>query len=153
LPAGTRAGQHHLVDLTLTHLRQLADVAAGMYKVVSRHGLRRITSEFVEAVEYRTKLGQRVEGAMGSLWKFEALFLSDQPPTKPSSSSRRMRFRRGPIRTARFFPDAGKTGSRHRAACATTLALEAGKVAVTDVDDIGGQRGGFLKLTVILTVC
>jgi hypothetical protein len=33
------------------------------------------------------------------------------------------------------------------------LALEAGKVAVTDVDDIGGQGGGFLKLTVILTVC
>ena len=77
------------MDLTLTHLRQLADVAAGMYNVVSRHGLRRITREFVEAVEYRTKLGQRVEGAMGSLWKFEALFLSEHTLDDPSSSSRR----------------------------------------------------------------
>ena len=83
MPAGIRAGQHHLVDLTLTHLRQLADVAADMYNVVSRHRLRRITREFVEAVEYRTKLGQRVEGAMGSLWKFEAFFLSEHSLDEP----------------------------------------------------------------------
>jgi hypothetical protein len=34
LPASEDAGQHHLVDLTLAHLRQLADVAAGLSDVV-----------------------------------------------------------------------------------------------------------------------
>jgi hypothetical protein len=65
------------MDLTLTHLRQLADVAAGLCDIVSRQGLCRITSELVESIEYRTKLRQRVEGAMGSLWKFQALLLPE----------------------------------------------------------------------------
>jgi hypothetical protein len=39
LPASEDAGQHHLVDLTLAHLRQLADVAAGLSDVVSHQGL------------------------------------------------------------------------------------------------------------------
>ena len=38
MPASSRAGQHHLADLTLAHLRQLADVAAGLSDVVRRHG-------------------------------------------------------------------------------------------------------------------
>jgi hypothetical protein len=38
LALGTRAGQHYLVDLTFTDLRQLADVAAGLRDVVSRQG-------------------------------------------------------------------------------------------------------------------
>ena len=44
------------MDLTLTHLRQFADVPTGLCDIVSRHGLCRITRELVEAVEYRTKL-------------------------------------------------------------------------------------------------
>ena len=77
---GTRAGQHYLVDLAFTDLRQLADVAAGLRDVVSRHGLCRITSELVETVEYRAQLREDVEGAMGSLREFEALLFSEQPP-------------------------------------------------------------------------
>jgi hypothetical protein len=70
------------VDLTLTHLRQLADVMAGLRDVVSRHGLCRITSELVETVEYRAQLREDVEGAMGSLRKFEALLCSEQAPRR-----------------------------------------------------------------------
>ena len=39
LASGARAGQHRLVDLTFTDLRQLADIAAGLQDVVSHHGL------------------------------------------------------------------------------------------------------------------
>jgi len=111
------------VDLTLTHFRQLAEVTAGLYDVVSRHGLRRITREFVEAVEYRTKLGQRVEGAMGSLWKFEALFLSehtlDEPVQLLSANERYSDesllglrdLGAEPIGTGHFFPGIGTVGS------------------------------------------
>ena len=38
-----------------------------------------VTGELVQAVEYRTQFRQCVEGAMGSLWKFEALLCSEQP--------------------------------------------------------------------------
>jgi hypothetical protein len=44
------------VDLTFTDLRQLADAAAGLCDIIRRHGLGRITGEFVEAVEYRAQL-------------------------------------------------------------------------------------------------
>jgi hypothetical protein len=71
------------VDLTFTDLRQLADVAAGLRDVVSRHGLCRITSELVETVEYRAQLREDVEGAMGSLREFEALLCSEQPLDEP----------------------------------------------------------------------
>ena len=37
--------------------------------IIRRHGLCRITGEFVEAVEYRAQLRACVEGAIGSLWK------------------------------------------------------------------------------------
>jgi len=83
LAPGTRAGQHYLVDLTFTDIRQLADVAAGLRDVVSRHGLCRITSELVETVEYRAQLREDVEGAMGSLREFEALLCSEQPLDEP----------------------------------------------------------------------
>jgi hypothetical protein len=53
LASGARAGQYRLVDLTFTHLGQLADVAAGLCNIIRRHGLCRITGELVEAVEYR----------------------------------------------------------------------------------------------------
>ena len=76
---GTRAGQHHLVDLTFTDLRQLAYLAAGLRDIVSSNGLCRITSELIEAVEYRSQLRECVEATMGSLWKFEALLFSEQP--------------------------------------------------------------------------
>ena len=59
----------HLVDLTFTDLRQLADIAAGLCDVASRHRLGRITSELVEAVEYRAQLRECVEATMGSLRK------------------------------------------------------------------------------------
>jgi hypothetical protein len=44
------------VDLTFTDLRQLANVPAGLCDIIRRHGLCRITGEFVEAVEYRAQL-------------------------------------------------------------------------------------------------
>ena len=65
------------MDLTFTDLRQLSDVAAGLCDIIRRHGLCRITSELVEAVEYRAQLRECVDGAMGSLWKFEALLFSE----------------------------------------------------------------------------
>ena len=71
------------MDLTLTHLRQLADVTAGLSDVVSRHGLCRITGELIEAVKYLTQLRECVEGAMGSLREFEALLCSEQPLDEP----------------------------------------------------------------------
>jgi hypothetical protein len=37
----------------------------------------------METVEYSTQLRERVEGAMGSLWKFEALLYSEQPLDEP----------------------------------------------------------------------
>ena len=107
------------MDLTLTHLRQLADVTAGLCDVVSRHGLCRITGELIEAVKYLTQLRECVEGAMGSLREFEALLCSEQPLDEPvqllSANERDTDkpflcspvSRRGPIGTARFFPDAG----------------------------------------------
>jgi hypothetical protein len=52
-------------------------VAAGLSDVVGLHGFCRITCELVEAVEYRAQLRECVEGAMGSLRKFEALFSSE----------------------------------------------------------------------------
>jgi hypothetical protein len=66
-----------------TDLRQLAYVAAGLHDVVSRDGLCRITAELVEAVEYRAQLRESVEATMGSLRKFEALLLSEQPFDEP----------------------------------------------------------------------
>ena len=54
---GARARQHHLVDLPFADLRQVAYVAAGLHDVISRNGLCRITSELVEALEYRVQLG------------------------------------------------------------------------------------------------
>ena len=57
------------MDLTFTDLRQLANVAAGLCDVVGRHGLCRITGEFVEAVEYRAQLRECVQATMGSLRK------------------------------------------------------------------------------------
>jgi hypothetical protein len=57
------------VDLTFTDLRQLADAAAGLSDVIGRHGLCRITGEFVEAVEYYAPLSECAEGAIGSLRK------------------------------------------------------------------------------------
>ena len=59
---GARAGQHHLVDLPF------ADLGSSRM-LLSRHGLRQITSELVDTVEYRTQLRKCVEGAMGSLGK------------------------------------------------------------------------------------
>jgi hypothetical protein len=56
LAPGARAGQHRLVDLTLTDLRQLATVATGLCDIIRRHRLRRITGELVEAIEYRAQL-------------------------------------------------------------------------------------------------
>jgi hypothetical protein len=58
-----------LVDLTFTDLRQLADIAAGLFDVGNRHRLGRITGELVEAVEYRAQLRECVEATMGSLRK------------------------------------------------------------------------------------
>jgi hypothetical protein len=69
LASGARAGQHHLVDLTFTDLRQFADVAAGLHDIISSNGLCRITGELVEAVEYRAQLGECVEATMGWLRK------------------------------------------------------------------------------------
>ena len=89
-PSGARAGQSRLVDLTFTDLRQLAKVAAGLRNVIRRHGLARITGEFVEAVEYRAQLRECVEGAMGSPWKVEALLFSERASQRavlPLSSS------------------------------------------------------------------
>jgi hypothetical protein len=111
------------VDLTFTDLRQLADVAAGLSNIIHRHGLCRITGEFVEAVKYRAQLCECVEGAMGSLRKFEALLLSEQPLNEPvqllsadegytGEAFPGLRgSRREPIGMARSFPDAGKAGS------------------------------------------
>jgi hypothetical protein len=84
-----RAGEHHLVDLTLTHLRQLVDVEAGLCDVVCRYRLCPIASELVEAVEYRTQLRECVEGATDLLQKFEALLVPNSPSTKPPCSSSR----------------------------------------------------------------
>src|SRR6266478_3914874 len=67
----------------LTHLHQLADVAAGLCDLVRRHGLCRITSELVKTVEYRAQLREDVEDAMGSLREFEALLCSEQPLDEP----------------------------------------------------------------------
>jgi hypothetical protein len=83
LPAGTRAGQDHLVDFTFTDLRQLADVAAGLRDVVSRHGLCRITSRLVETVGYRAQLREDVEDAMGSLWSSRLCSIPNSPSTEP----------------------------------------------------------------------
>ena len=86
LAPGTRAGQHYLVDLTFTDLRQLADVAAGLRDVVSRHGLCRITSELVETVEYRAQLGECVQGGMCLLRRVRgfALFRIDSRRSRPT---------------------------------------------------------------------
>jgi hypothetical protein len=56
LASGARAGQHRLVDLTFTDLRQLANVAASLCDIIRHHGLCRITGELVEAVKYRAQL-------------------------------------------------------------------------------------------------
>jgi hypothetical protein len=78
-----RAGQHDLVDLTVTHPRQLAEVAAGLRDVIGRQRLCRINGELVEAVEYGTRPREHVEGAVCSLRKFEALLYSEQPLDEP----------------------------------------------------------------------
>jgi hypothetical protein len=57
--------------------RRLAEVAAGLYDVVSRHGLCRITSELIETVEDRPQLRECVEGTMSSLRKVQALLFSE----------------------------------------------------------------------------
>jgi nucleotidyltransferase/DNA polymerase involved in DNA repair len=57
------------VDLPFADLRQLADIAAGLCDVGSRHRLGRITGELVEAVEYRAQLRECVQATMGSLRK------------------------------------------------------------------------------------
>jgi hypothetical protein len=46
-------------------------------------GFVRIASELLETVESRAQLGEDVEGAMGSLQKFEALLYSEQPLDEP----------------------------------------------------------------------
>jgi hypothetical protein len=55
------------VDLTLTRLRQLSDVTAGLYYVGSRCGLCRIASTLVEVIEYRSQLRECIKGSTGSL--------------------------------------------------------------------------------------
>ena len=59
-----RAGQHDLVDPTLTHLRKLGNMAAGLHDVVRRRSVNRITSKLTGAFEYRAQLRECVEGAM-----------------------------------------------------------------------------------------
>jgi hypothetical protein len=50
LPASARAGRHHLADLSLAHPGQLADMAAGLCDVPSRHGFCRIIGELLGAI-------------------------------------------------------------------------------------------------------
>jgi len=52
------------VDLPFADLGQLADIAAGLCDVGSRHRLGRITGELVEAVEYRAQLRECVEATI-----------------------------------------------------------------------------------------
>jgi hypothetical protein len=74
LAPGARAGQHHLVDLTFTDLRQLADVAAGLSNIIHRHS---------SASALRARWARSGSSRLCSF--------PNSPSTNPSSSSRRMR--------------------------------------------------------------
>ena len=121
LATSPRAGQHHLVDFALSDLCQLPDIAAGLRDVVRRYRLCRITCKLMEAVKYRTQLGHRVEGAMGSLRNLEGLRISEQPLDEPiqllsanpsdigEAVSGFRDLDAGPIETACSFPDCRAT--------------------------------------------
>lgn len=52
------------MDFTFTDLRQLAYLAACLHDVISCSGVRRITGELVQAVEYRAQLEEYVEATI-----------------------------------------------------------------------------------------
>jgi hypothetical protein len=66
------------VDFAFAYLRQLANVTVGLSNVIEACGFCGIADEFVEAVEYPAQLGQSLDGAMCSLWEFEAFLSSKQ---------------------------------------------------------------------------
>ena len=67
------------MDFTFANPGELPDIATGLRDVVCRYRLCWVACKLMKAVKYRMQLGERVEGAMGSLRKLNGLRGSEQP--------------------------------------------------------------------------